>query len=103
MKLYENIYRYIIYFVYFTYFLYILAIFGITKYAPTYLTTLRNVIKIYVSLILIIKFNPITFKGDRISKFDKNLIFSSALFLLLSTSLITFLEKKFFTLLKKHI
>ena len=97
MKIHEAIYNYAIYI---SYILYILIIFGITKYAPQYLDMLKNIIKIYVSIILIVKFNPYTFKEKKISEFDSRLVFSSGIFLLLSTSIISILEKYFIDIIK---
>ena len=88
-KIHENMYNYTIYL---SYLLYAFAIFGITKYAPQYLDTLKNIIKIYVSLVLVIKFNPFTNKTNYLSDFDRRLIFSSGMFLLLSTSIISIIE-----------
>lgn len=88
-KLHENMYNYAIYL---TYLLYAFAIFGVTKYAPQYLTNLKNIIKIYVSLVLVIKFNPITNKTNYVSNFDRKLVFSSGMFLFLSTSIISVIE-----------
>ena len=99
--LYEKIYKYAIYI---TYFLYILIIFGITKYAPQYLEILKNIIKIYVAGILIIKFNPLVKRDNKLSEFDRNLVFSSGIFLLLSSSLIALLEYYFLNIVKNsHI
>ena len=88
-KIHENMYNYAIYL---SYLLYAFAIFGITKYAPQYLAALKNIIKIYVSLVLVIKFNPFTNKSNYLSDFDRKLVFSSGMFLLLSTSIISIIE-----------
>ena len=71
-----------------SYILYFLTLIGITTFAPQYLEHLRNFIKIGISLFLIYKFHPFI-KNYKISKFDRRLIFSCALFLLLTTSLIS--------------
>ncbi len=96
MKYYEHIYEYLLYI---SYMMYIFIIFGVTKYAPEYLNSLKNIIKVYISLILIIKFNPFNFKERKLREFDNRLVFSAAIFLLLSTSMITFIENY----LKKYI
>ena len=96
-KLHERIYNYILYL---TYILYGLAIFGITKYAPDYLDVLKNIIKIYVSLILLIKFNPLIKTSNCMSDFDRNIVFSSGIFLLLSTSIISIIEYYFIDIIK---
>ena len=93
----EKIYDYA---VYGSYILYGLALFGITSFAPDYLDSLRNIIKIYISFILIIRFNPFTNKNSTISKFDKRLVFSSAIFLLLTTSITSLVEHFIFKIAK---
>ena len=89
-ELHERLYDYAIYI---SYILYALALFGLSNYAPEYLDSLRDFIKLYISLVLIIKFNPFTHKSGYISTFDKKLVFSAGVFLLLTTSITTIVEK----------
>lgn len=77
---------------YLSWILYFIALFGITNFNPEYLDTLNFIIKIYVSLFLIIRFNPFT--KLKINNFDRKIIFSSGIFLL-STTAITELIKSF--------
>jgi hypothetical protein len=77
---------------YLSWILYFIALFGITNFNPEYLDTLNLIIKIYVSLFLIIRFNPFT--KLKINNFDRKIIFSSGIFLL-STTAITELIKSF--------
>ena len=84
--------KFLMYLLYLIYFLYILAIFGVSAYAPQYIGDLRNIIKIYISLILIFRFNPIYNKRNHLSKTDKTIVFSAGCFLLLSTSLLSIIE-----------
>jgi hypothetical protein len=84
--------KFLMYLLYLIYFLYILAIFGVSAYAPRYIGDLRNIIKIYISLILIFRFNPIYNKRNHLSKTDKTIVFSAGCFLLLSTSLLSIIE-----------
>ena len=42
---------------------------------------------------LVIRYNPITYKGRDFGEFDRRLVFSSGIFLLLSTALIGSIEK----------
>lgn len=67
-----------------SYVLFFLAFTGVFTLNPTYLTTLENFIKYYISIILIIRFNP--FVKREVTNFDKKLVFSSALFLFISTA-----------------
>jgi hypothetical protein len=54
---------------------------------PEYLTVLQNSLKYYVCFFLIIRFNPFTrSKGAEFNDFDADMVFSSAIFLLLTTS-----------------
>ena len=76
----EKRYRYLLYV---SYFFYIISFLGISFIAPKYHKILVEIIKIYVCLILIRRFNPISHK--KCSTFDKELAFSAACFLLLTT------------------
>lgn len=67
-----------------SYVLFFIAFTGIFTLNPAYLTTLENIIKYYISIILIIRFNP--FVERKVTKFDKKLVFSAALFLFISTA-----------------
>ena len=96
----ENAYTYLIYI---SFVLYFIAITGIIIVNPTYLTYIKTITNLYVSIILIIKFNPLR-KIKKLTQFDKNLIFSSAMLILLSSSLglavENFLKKKLHILKK---
>ena len=78
-----------------TYFLTFISVLGISSYAPEYLETLNNFTRIYVSLFLIWRFNPIRdsrFNPLRASKLvftnlDRKIAFSAGM-IVLSTSLI---------------
>lgn len=86
---YENMFLYLLYF---SWILYIIVLLGITTKAPDYLSSLQNVLKIYIALFLIIKFN-IYNKDDQMSKFDKRIAFSAGVFLLLTTTITNIVEK----------
>ncbi len=87
--LHETIYTYTLYA---SYILYAIVLFGITKFAPQYLEYLKNFIKIYISLLLIIKFNPFAKSGKHLSDFDRKVVFSAGIYLLLTTSIISIVE-----------
>lgn len=76
----EKGYRFLLYL---SYFLYIVSFLGIAIVAPEYHKSLTEIIKIYICLLLIRRFNPLTHK--RFSPFDKELAFSAGCFLLLTT------------------
>lgn len=79
-----------------SYILYFIALFGITGYAPEYLNYLRTFLKVYVAILLIVLYNPYTFRKKReFGEFDRKLVFSSGIFLLLSTTLIGGMEEYF--------
>jgi hypothetical protein len=93
MDWYKTIYYVILYGSYVMYGLLLLAILGglpnlnLSEKIPEYLTVLQNSLKYYVCFFLIIRFNPFTrSKGSEFTDFDADVVFSSAIFLLLTTS-----------------
>ena len=68
------------------YILYALSLFGISLVSPLYLQYFSSLVKIYISLFLLYKFNPLK-KKITCSDYDKTLIFNSAIFLLLTTTI----------------
>jgi hypothetical protein len=96
IKLTENKWhRKIYYFLsYFTIFLYIITFIGLSFNAPKYLLFLQEIMKIYISIILILRFNPyykIDFNKNTY-EFDRKIAFSSGLFLLLTTGVTTYIR-----------
>lgn len=74
--------------------LYIIAFVGLSFNAPKYLFLLREIMKIYISIILILRFNP--YYKNKYNKsnyeFDRKLVFSSAIILLLTTSVTKYIN-----------
>jgi hypothetical protein len=70
---------------YTSYLLYIIAYLGIEYYNPKYLDMLENIIKYYVIGFLLIRFNPFT--NNTFNEFDRKIVFSSAIFLLATTTI----------------
>jgi len=68
-----------------SYILYGLTLFGLYKKAPNYLYTLNMVMRIYVSLFLILRFNP--YVTNTFTDFDRKIAYTSGIFLLLTTTL----------------
>ncbi len=66
--------------------LYTLVLFGSFHYAPEYLVYITSIIKIYIALILIYRFNPLTDKKS-LTNDDKKMVFSSGIYLLLTTTI----------------
>ena len=89
-KFYQKIFLYILNILYILYFI---ALFGITSYAPQYLEYLRSFLKYYISALLIGLYNPITYKERSFGEFDRKLVLSAGIFLLLSTTLISGVEE----------
>jgi hypothetical protein len=81
-KLKEQSYWYL---VYASYILYIISFLGISLIAPEYHSFLIEIIKIYVCILLIYNFNP--WGKKECTNLDKNLAFSAAWFLVLTTVL----------------
>tara|TARA_B100001063_G_scaffold66696_1_gene60686 strand:- start:3 stop:314 length:312 start_codon:yes stop_codon:yes gene_type:complete len=81
-KLKEQSYWYL---VYASYALYIISFLGISFVAPEYHSLLIEIIKIYVCVLLIYNFNP--WGKKECTTLDKNLAFSAAWFLVLTTVL----------------
>jgi hypothetical protein len=97
MDWYKILYYTILYGSYLLYGLLLLAILGglpnlnLADKIPEYLTVLQNGLKYYVCFFLVIRFNPFTrgltsTSGKEFTDFDADVVFSSAIFLLLTTS-----------------
>lgn len=93
----ENTFQYVSYF---SYILYFLVLFGISYSAPKYLYLLNIYMPIYVSLFLLIRFNP--WKRFSFTDYDRKIAFQAGIFLLLTTSLNTLLDKYFFNPVKEE-
>ena len=76
--------------------LYVAVLFGSFHFAPEYLIYITSIIKIYIALMLIYRFNPLT-KKTSLSSDDKKMVFSSGVYLLLTTTigdyLVTYKDK----------
>jgi hypothetical protein len=88
-KIYQNIF---LYGLNASYVLYFLAILGAGSLAPEYLSSLRGFLKIYIGLLLIGLYNPITYKDRNFTDIDRKMAFSAGVFLLLSTTLVSSME-----------
>ena len=80
---------------YLTWFLYFVIAFGLSANAPEYLNDMQYYVKIYVSLFLIIRFNP--FRHIKFTELDAKIAFSAGIFLITTTAidkiLITYLQE----------
>jgi hypothetical protein len=93
MDWYKILYYVILYGSYLLYGFLLLAIVGglpnvnMADKIPEYLNVLQNSLKYYVCFFLIIRFNPFTrSRGSEFTEFDADVVFSSAIFLILTTS-----------------
>ena len=71
--------------VYVTWILYIVIALNLSVSAPEYLNYLQSLMKIYISLFLIYRFNP--FRRVKFTELDSKIAFSSGLFLLGTTAI----------------
>lgn len=72
--------------------LYIIVLLGIGGFAPQYLEQLKSFLRIYVGSLLVLYYNPITYSERKFGEFDRQLVFSSGIFLLLSSTVIASIE-----------
>ena len=85
-KWHQQLYKY---FLYISYSLFILSLLGVTLFDTNYLAILNNIIKLYIAIILIIRFNPfikVNFDSHKREDivFDREISFSAGILLLLS-------------------
>jgi hypothetical protein len=74
-----------IFITYLTWILYLLIALGLSVNAPQYLNDLQYYVKIYVSLFLLLRFNP--FRNVKFTELDKKIAFTSGLFILATTAI----------------
>jgi len=87
MVWYEQFYTYIKYTLYI---LFVVSFLELNKYAPTYMDELRIVIKTFICLFLLYRFNPL--RKVEFTEFDRVIVFDSALYLLSTTLFISLFE-----------
>jgi len=73
------------------YVLYAVALLGIATVAPSYLDTISMVLKYFIIVFLLVRFNP--WVNYEITEFDRTIVFSAAFFLLASTAVASFIMK----------
>lgn len=62
---------------------FIISLIGVYTKAPEYLNTLNMIVKLYISIFLIIYFNP--YSKHTFTEFDRSIVFKAGIFLLLTT------------------
>jgi hypothetical protein len=85
----EELYNYS---VYAWYILYAVSFLGLYSNAPEYLTTIDFILRTYVSLFLVFRFNPFT--KIHFTEFDRKIIFSAGIFLILSSTITSLYTSK---------
>jgi hypothetical protein len=86
-------------FIIFSYVTYGLILFGFSTNAPTYLSYMDSYVQIYISLFLIIRFNPL--RKIVFTDLDRKIGFSAGLFLFATTTINHFMINYFDNLKKK--
>ena len=71
--------------IYGSYVLYAIAFSGILSLNPDYLSTLETITQVYISLFLIIRFNPFV-KKSTMTTLDRNMAYRAGIFLFLSSA-----------------
>ena len=66
---------------------------GVSSLAPNYLEMLRMVVQIYISLFLIVRFNPYT-KRASFSGLDRKVAYSAGIFIFTSTIIAKYVTSK---------
>jgi hypothetical protein len=77
--------------IFFIWTLYFIALFGFFKQAPKYLDKLHFYFTLYISIVLVLRFNP--FIKTTFTTFDKKLVFNSGMLLFTSIVMNAFLFK----------
>ena len=82
---------------YLSYALFIITFTGIIYIKPEYLELLDTILKYYVSIFLILAFNPWTrdSMNKESRKFSQQIAFSGGIFLLMTTTIVTVLKQYF--------
>ena len=70
---------------------YIVVFLGVVNFNPAYITDLKLLMQVVVCVVLIYRFNP--FRTHELKKYDANIIFSSAIFLLVNTGIAEVFER----------
>jgi hypothetical protein len=83
--------------------LYIIVLLGIGGFAPQYLEYLNTFLQLYIGFLLIITYNSFSYKDRQFGEFDRQLVFTSGIFLLLSTTIIGSIESYLQTKTKELI
>ena len=81
-----------IYALYFSYILIFISLTGAVSWAPSYLSIIEKYIIYYISIILIGRFNPFINKNIVYDEYDRRIVYSAGIALLMTTSAIHVFE-----------
>jgi len=83
-----------IYGMYLSYILFAITLTGVLYIDPLYLSTLRTIIKYYVCIVLLLRFNPFVKSSNKASdiEFNRRIAFSAGIFLLFTTTATSIME-----------
>ena len=83
-----------IYGMYLSYILFAITLTGVLYIDPVYLSTLRTILKYYVCVVLLLRFNPYVKRSNKASdiEFNRRIAFSAGLFLLFTTAATNVME-----------
>ena len=79
-----KLYKVFDYYILFSYVIYIAVLLGVFTAVPQYITIMNSFIKVVIAFVLLYKFNPFQ-QNYTLTKFDKKIVFSSGVYLLLTT------------------
>jgi hypothetical protein len=77
---------------YVNYVVYILLLLGLSYLTPESVKVLNKYMPVYISLFLLIRFNPLRNKNHHFTDLDRKIAFSSGVFLFLTTAVGAFAE-----------
>ena len=81
--------------------LYIISAIGLYDTAPQYILYIDIALKLFIGLFLIFRFNPLV--KIQFNDFDKQIIFSAGIFILLSSTITTFILNKIQYKIKENV
>ena len=74
--------------------IYLITLFGIYKFKPDYITYLETIVKIIIGILLVMRYNPLTYHNKKFTDIDRRICFSAGILLLINTSIIAYVKKE---------
>ena len=90
-----------VYALYVSYILIFISLTGVVSWSPEYLDIIQKYIIYYVSIILIVRFNPFINKNIVFDEYDRRIVYSAGVALLMTTSAIHIFESYLVSTLHK--